>query len=315
MVKPLISYYGGKQRIASRIVEHIRQIPHTVYVEPFAGGLAVLYAKGLPSVTNSHDYSEVINDHDERLITLYRVARQQPELLQQWLELTPYSQAEYRTAIEWLRNPEQHTEIELAWAYFVNINCSFANGLDKGWAASVTSRNQAATWTQRIARLPDAMARLQNVHIGCEDAIRFIERWDSPHTLVYADPPYPNTSQGHYDGYPMDDLARLCNALDNCQSSYILSNYPQSIEPQSAQQRIEINAVMSARKVQLRDKLKMASPPLVLPAPQGKSHFIERKANQEVNFRVSLSWLGNPFLGGGVFHGYTTRLLKLKSRI
>lgn len=42
-MKTPISYYGGKARIASAIVPHIMAIPHTVYAEPFAGGLAVLY--------------------------------------------------------------------------------------------------------------------------------------------------------------------------------------------------------------------------------------------------------------------------------
>ncbi|MFM6282623.1 MAG: hypothetical protein ACKN9K_30005, partial [Dolichospermum sp.] len=39
----------------------------------------------------------------------------------------------------------------------------------------------------------------------------------------------------------------LCDILDNIQGSYVLSNYPQETEPQSAQQRVEIEAVMSAK--------------------------------------------------------------------
>jgi len=51
-VKPLLSYYGGKQRIASRILAEIEQIPHTVYVEPFAGGATLLFAKPVRIVSN-----------------------------------------------------------------------------------------------------------------------------------------------------------------------------------------------------------------------------------------------------------------------
>jgi len=84
------------------------------------------------------------------------------------------------------------------------------------------------------------------VHIGCEDALSFIKRWDSPHTIIYADPPYPNTVQGHYGGYTLDDYQALCDALDACESSYVLSNYHQDIAPKSAQKCVEIEATMSA---------------------------------------------------------------------
>lgn len=244
-MKPLISYYGGKQRIASQIVPHLDAIPHTVYAEPFAGGLAVLFAKHRPQVSNNHHYLEAINDISEDLINLYRVAREQPAEFERWMQLTPYSQAEHRKAIEILRNPES-SEWMKAWAYYVNIQQSFANTLNAGWRASVYGRNQAATWDVKRKRIPECLERLADVHIACEDALRFIERWDSPQTLFYVDPPYPGSEQGHYDGYTLDDWAALCDALDNAQCSYVLSNYPQDIEPASAQRRIEIAAVVSS---------------------------------------------------------------------
>ena len=61
-MKPPISYYGGKQRMASKIIPLIP--PHTVYVEPFAGGAAILFNKPWPSVTNRDHYREIINDTD-----------------------------------------------------------------------------------------------------------------------------------------------------------------------------------------------------------------------------------------------------------
>ena len=78
-MRPLISYYGGKQRLASKLIPLIP--PHNVYVEPFAGGAALLFAKGKPEITNNHHYREVLNDKDGRITTLYRVARERPEEL------------------------------------------------------------------------------------------------------------------------------------------------------------------------------------------------------------------------------------------
>lgn len=60
MMKPPFSYYGGKQRIASKIVPLLP--PHTVYVEPFAGGAAVFFEKGRPETGNKSAYREVLNN-------------------------------------------------------------------------------------------------------------------------------------------------------------------------------------------------------------------------------------------------------------
>lgn len=243
-MKPLISYYGGKQKIASKVLEYFP--PHTVYVEPFCGGAALLFAKPAMHLSATSDYREVINDLDGRLINLYRVAREQAEEFQRWIDFTPYSQAEYQRAIEWMKEPNGRTSLEMAWAYYVNIQMSFAKSLSTGWGTAVSSESLAATWQSKRYRLPSCMKRLQNVHISQECALRCIQRWDSPQTLFYLDPPYPGTEQGHYSGYTLDDWKALCNLLDTIQGSYVLSNYPQSIEPASAQQKVELKTLMSA---------------------------------------------------------------------
>lgn len=244
-VRPLISYYGGKQRIASKIVPYLQAIPHTVRAIPFAGGLGVFYSWPRPTVSNDHHYREAINDKSELLINLYRVARKYPDEFERLINLTPYSQAEHRESWAICKNPEGYSDLEKAWAYFININCSFSNRLNSGWKASVFGHNEAATWQLKTQNLPQALQRLTGVYIACEDALDFIERWDSPQTLFYLDPPYPKANQGHYKGYSLDDWADLCALLDEIEGSYVLSNYPQEIEPK-ADRKVEINAVMSA---------------------------------------------------------------------
>ena len=123
---------------------------------------------------------------------------------------------------------------------------SFGNAIGGGWGSGMIGRNLAETWVNRAARLPECFDRLKDVHIGCEDALSFIKRWDCPHGLIYADSPYPGTRQGHYNGYTLDDYQALCDALDACESSYVLSNYHQEIAPKSAQKCVEIETVMSA---------------------------------------------------------------------
>jgi DNA adenine methylase len=244
-IKPLFSYYGGKRRLATRIAAECWKIPHSVYTEPFAGGCAVLFAKGLPAISNSDHYREAINDRDSRIANIYWVARHHPDELERRLQLTPYSQECYREAVQ-LCKEGSDDRIEMAWAAIVNLEMSFANKMNGGWGTNVCSENRAATWAAKRTSLTFAMKRLDRVYLGNEDALRFIERWDSPQSLHYTDPPYPNTEQGHYSGYTLDDWQALCNLLDDINGSYILSNYFQPIEPKSAQQRIEISVNCSS---------------------------------------------------------------------
>lgn len=245
-MKPLISYYGGKQRLASHIVEEINKIPHTVYGEPFCGGAAVLFAKPRTIVSNNNDYREFINDTSDLLINMYRIAVKCRDKFLLELQATLYSQSDHARAKEICKNPDEYDDLTKAWAYYVNIQMSFANTAHGGWRTSVITRNQAATWANQVRSLDEKLDRIRDVHVCNEDALRCIERFDSPHSLFYVDPPYPEADQGHYGGYTIDDWKALCELLDSIDGSYILSNYPQPIEPKSAQQRIEIDVVMSS---------------------------------------------------------------------
>lgn len=248
-LKPLLSYYGGKQRIASKIVEQIIRIPHTVYAEPFCGGLAVLFEKGSYFLPNRF-YVEAVNDINHQITTFYRVARDRMEELENAIQFTPYSQEEHRLSRVIYQNPEKYTELQVAWAVYVQCNMSFAKNIGSGWGTSV-SDSESSRWQNRKQRILDCCKRLAGIHIGSEDALKFIPRWDSPSTLFYLDPPYPGTDQGHYSGYTIDDYQQLCDLLDNIEGSYILSNYAQDIQPKSVQMCVEIKATMSAacRKV------------------------------------------------------------------
>ena len=129
-MKTCLSYYGGKSRIATQIVPHIMAIPHTVFIEPYFGGGAVLYAKGKIERGSQSNYCEAVNDLNKQLITFWRVAREQPEALARWVELTPYSQEEYREARKIYNNPTEYSDLKVAWAAYIQCNMSFSNKIE-----------------------------------------------------------------------------------------------------------------------------------------------------------------------------------------
>lgn len=236
-MRPLFSYYGGKQRLAAAIVAWLP--PHTVYVEPYAGGAAVLFAKPTPQVSNTNHYREVLNDHNERLITVYRVAQDpvQRHALLDRLQYTPFSRAAWQRSKDILATWPQHDPVSQAWAVLVKLHQSFGNDMHGGWATAVYGRNHAATWGRWRHRLPELCARLDGVYLECDEALSVIRRWDSPQTVFNCDPPYVGTDQGHYRGFRAGDLQQLVEVLTACQGSFVLSGYVSPLIPPSWEHR------------------------------------------------------------------------------
>jgi len=247
-VKPPISYYGGKQRLAHKIIPLIP--PHTVYVEPFAGGAAVLFNKHWPDVTNTHHYREVINDIDGDLINFYRQLRDNGDAICRLIELTPYSRDEHRTA----KDLENCDDLERARRYFVNTQQSFVNTLCSGWAITTFGPNHTATWARKIKNLPEYLDRIAWIYIEQIDAIECIKKWDSPQTFFYCDPPYPGTEQGHYSGFNLNDFQKLVDTLATIQGSFILSCYSCGEKVPDSWERFEFSATMTAARDKSVDK-------------------------------------------------------------
>lgn len=244
-MKPLITYYGGSARNASKIIQLIDSVPHTIYAEPFCGGAAVLFAKPIKYSINQDSYIEVVNDSNHLICNLYKVAIDQPEELNRRLQLTPYSRQVYEESVKVCCEPTNYPGIEVAVATVVQCRQSFGNGMYKGWAFSRYCRNQAKVWANFQDDLVNILARLRGVHVENDDAVSFIQRWSSPQTVFYCDPPYVGTCQGHYSDYNEEEYQALIDCLDNCNGSYILENYAQNIEPSSAQYKVETETLVS----------------------------------------------------------------------
>jgi len=249
-VKPPIGYYGGKQRIATKIIKYLPK--HTVYVEPFCGGAAVFFAKPLPKTTSNNHYRECLNDVDGNLVNFYQVmqSNERRALLQRIMQ-TPYARKCYEQA----RTLKQHdvviSTVDRAWAYYININMSFGNAYSGGWGVDLYGRNSAKTWENRKKRLLQAAYRLQGVYLECKDALDVIKQWDSPQTLFYCDPPYVDTRQGYVHTYSIEQYKALIVLLQQIKGSFMLSGYKTPHVP-PWWPKVEFTARMSAVNGKLR---------------------------------------------------------------
>ncbi|MCK6648724.1 MAG: DNA adenine methylase, partial [Bacteroidia bacterium] len=134
-MKTPISYYGGKQKLASTILKLIPK--HKLYCEPFIGGAAIYFAKEPSAV-------EVINDVNKELVNFYRMVQTEFVALETEIRITLHSRDLHRKAKVIYDNPDMFTEIKRAWAVWVLSTQSFASGLDKAWGYDIAKRTTTA---------------------------------------------------------------------------------------------------------------------------------------------------------------------------
>lgn len=225
-----LTYYGGKQRLAAQIVGFMPV--HRVYLEPFAGGAAVLFAK--PRAER-----EMLNDADGQVVRFWRALRDRPAELAAAVSQTPYSRAEWmeHARAHW-RPPTEVVEddVEAARRLLVSIDQSFQRQ-ECGWSPPSIDFTRRGRWQPGVwENLPDklvaAATRLRGVALENADALDLIPRWDMPGAVIYCDPPYSLETRIARDRqYVHDDdgtlwtrLVEVLNGIEH--AAVVLSGYP-----------------------------------------------------------------------------------------
>jgi DNA adenine methylase len=225
---PPLKWHGGKQYLARRIVELMPA--HTHYVEPYAGGLAVLLEK------NPDGVSEVVNDLHSRLTDFWRVLQSPKhfERFRRYVEAVPFSEAEWRDAMAALDDSEAGPT-RRAVAFFIACRQSLAGRMDSFAPLSRTRtrrrmNEQASAWLSAVEGLPAVHERLKQVAILNRPALDVIRSQDGPATLFYLDPPYlheTRTAREAYGQFEMSatDHGELLDALRTVKGRVMLSGY------------------------------------------------------------------------------------------
>jgi DNA adenine methylase len=180
---------------------------------------------------------ETYNDIDGDIANFFRVLRDEKDELVEKIGLTPFSYEEFLKAIEEKGNSNL-SDVERARLFYVRARqtrTGLAQGATQGrWAyCTLTSRagmaGAVSRWLGAIDDLPLIAQRLLRVQIENRPALEVIERYDSPDTLFYCDPPYPHECRGdiHAYGFEMTDEEhrKLAEALHRIKGKAAISAY------------------------------------------------------------------------------------------
>lgn len=187
-MKQVLKYPGAKHRISDWIVNNMPK--HNVYLEPYAGSLAVLLNK-------PRCHIETVNDLHGEVVNFFRVLRDKPDELKRLIDFTPYSREEYELAYQ-----ESKDEMERARRFCVRCWQGFgcANQYKNGFKSGQQSKspNPAKAWADYSEIIIQASERLRGVQIENLPAIELIKRYNTADVFIYADPPYLRSTRKKY---------------------------------------------------------------------------------------------------------------------
>jgi len=218
------AYYGGKKKIAAWLAGLCPL--HCLYVEPFAGGAGLFWARERTKVGNADAYREVLNDTNQAIVTVYEALRDDAKEVERVMSLIPYGETAYREAVRVYRGESDNEPLATRAAYLLFYwSCSFAGKAGGGIKRARTSENPAMTWANKLGKVSEWTERLRGVYVEDVDYRLCMTRWDSPGTLHYCDPPYVDANQGHYSGWTNSDRRELFEFVDTLQGSVMISGY------------------------------------------------------------------------------------------
>ena len=229
---------GGKQALYPTILQRFPPgFRNMMYVEVFGGGGSVLLNK-------ERSVREVLNDANGNLINLYRVVREHPDELKDRLLYVLHSREDFKIAQRRLeeatgrcfpvlpqqdgnssdsqgklaeKKPEVSSPVLRAADFYQVVRQSYA-GNGKQFSPVARSMWAGFPAIDRVA------GRLQGVTLEIEDFGVIFQRYDSPTTVFYIDPPYFFT-EDYYPGniFLRSDHQRLAAILLNAEGLWLLS--------------------------------------------------------------------------------------------
>jgi DNA adenine methylase len=213
-------WVGGKSRLRKQIVPLIPK--HTCYVELFAGAAWVLFGKPPSDV-------EVLNDLDQELITFFRVVKEKPEELIASFEWELVSRSEFTRLAE--LPSDQLSDVQRAHRFYYLIMAGWGGELNyPRFQTSITDGGHGNRLFGALAhlrqRIEPVYQRLKTVIIENLDWQKCFERYDSPKTFFYLDPPYPQNGCNYANNMrDWEAHHRLAQSLKSAQGKWMLSSY------------------------------------------------------------------------------------------
>jgi DNA adenine methylase len=213
---------GGKSRLASWIISHFPE--HKIYVEPFAGAAHIICRKPPADL-------DVYNDINDEMINLFQVLQDnnKTDKLLRLLSFTPHS----RRMFEMIRDndylpPTSDIKIQKAYKTLVIMKQGFSGDYMNrrpSWSYDRIKAQTCKSFESLPGSIMRIIQRLRQLQLESLDFRKCIEKYDSPDTLFYCDPPYYGKEHYYSGNFKKQDHIDLANNLNQIKGKACVSYY------------------------------------------------------------------------------------------
>jgi DNA adenine methylase len=208
-IRPAAAYIGGKRRLGEQLARRIEAGPHNTYAEPFVGMGGVFFRRRWAR-------REVINDVSRDVATLFRILQRHYPQFMETLKFQITSRREFERLAAC--NPDTPTDLERAGRFLYLQRLSFG-GKVAGRNFGIDSNGPARFNVTKLGPLLDEIHEPRRRRVECLPWAEFVQRYDSPTTLFYLDPPY----WGSEIDYGAGVFSRLAAQLSEIAGKFLLS--------------------------------------------------------------------------------------------
>lgn len=219
----MISWVGGKSIHTKWIVPQLPEIQtYDTYVEPFTGA-GWIYFKGLGTKLQNHKI--ILNDADSFLANdWFCCVNKRLDLLGECSKLPPHNHEVYNRIKEEIIKIDPDTielgDMDMAVKHLYLISQRFVSA---SYSLPKPSSGKWERFLLDLNRKADIFDNIDEVHNM--DFQEVIEKYDSPRTLFYTDPPYYDTENYYMHEFLKEDHLRLADCLKNIRGKFALSYY------------------------------------------------------------------------------------------
>lgn len=276
LTKTPLRYPGGKSQLRPLIrdIFECTTAEFRTYVEPFCGGAGI----AMDLLLNHQTEHVWLNDLDPGIYSFWRAVVEENERLIEWINRVDVSVSEWDRQRSVIAESSQDCgyDFELGAAYFY-MSRTNRSGVIKG--GMIGGRTQSGKYKldcrfnkpnliRLLQQIDNQKHRITVSNVDGAALIRTgLSRELNPiETIVFADPPYVNKSDGLYlNTFSTEDHSNLCDALRSSSLPYWLATYDDDPLIRNLYQDFGIRRMpirYSASRRRVESELLMLSQPL-----------------------------------------------------